>query len=283
MKTCVAHFLVCLNGVSLFFAQQTDSIHPKLPADSVNKTTPHPFFKEFSGGMNFYFQEQPIKTGLDLSAHTYHYFLVTGKKRKPDSLSLTVSGNEQLQTLYRGLDFFVLNRAVIDFQSLKYMANSYFTSLQPSPLTLRLVRSWALGKTMGTELDFSPAGTLRFLFDTRMIPYQQLNNDILLGLSAHLYLLTETIFKRLEFNERNEIIDQGQMSIRPAFGISLANRELRETLFVDRKQKILLSSECRIAFKSDRDPKKNYAFTLRYNLQKVLGPRISFGLLLTSA
>lgn len=280
MKTSVALILVCLNGVSCFFAQQTDSISPKLPADLVPKTTPHPFFKEFSGGMNFYFQEQPLKTGLDLSAHTYHYFLVTGKKRKPDSLSLTVSGNEQVQTLYRGLDFFVLNRAVIDFQSLKYMANSYFTSLQPSPMTLRLIRSFTLGKK---ESGLGPVSMLRFLFDTRIIPYQQLNNNMILGLSAHLYVLSESLFKRLEFNERSEIIDLGQMSIRPALGISVANGELSKSLFADKKQKILLSSECRIAFKSDRDPKKDYTFTLRYNLLKVLGPRISFALLLTSA
>lgn len=250
------------------------------------KPAPHPFFKDFSGGMNFYFQDQPVKTGLDLSAHTYHYFLVTGKKRHADSLLLKKEGNTPLplDLLYRGLDFYVMNRAVLDFQSLKYMANSYVTTLQPSPLTLRLIRSIALGKQKAAEINLSPSSTLKFLFDTRLVPYQQLDNDMILGLSSHLYLLTETFFRRLEFNDRNELIDQGKMSIQPAIGITFANKDLREVLYTaGRKQKILLSSECRIAFKSDRDPKKNYTFTLRYCLQEVLGPRISFGLLLSSA
>lgn len=79
-------------------------------------------FKVFTGGINAVYSNDRANGSLDVGVQTYHFFLVTGTKKKTD----TLSQDSKLQLNYRdfkGFEFFLLNRAALNFDTSRSVAN----------------------------------------------------------------------------------------------------------------------------------------------------------------
>lgn len=241
-------------------------------------------FKAFTGGINAIYNNSQTKESFDLAVQTYHYFLITGRRSKSDSVhNLRVKANKTVKELYNGIHFSLLNRAAIDFDTLKSIANSYITSLQASPITLRINKEFFITEQHDiSPTSYTPVLSLVVLSDGRAIPYGDIENKVSMGVSGHLYLTFSALFKRIEFNSAGKEIDKGTMYFRPSFGIAYGNKEMMRSLSYSRKNEPIFSSQCKLGFYSDQQKVKDFSFLFQYTITKIKGPRIRAGIILRS-
>lgn len=241
-------------------------------------------FQRVAGSANTVHQGNKISGSFDLSVQTYHYFLITGRRTKNDSLHQDLLIKKMpIQEVYRGLHFFVFNRAAIDLDRLKSLANNYITSLQSSPLTLRLKKDFFLTKVKKlSPEEYVPVVALQLFSDARAIPYGNVDNKVEIGLSGHLYLGITSHFKRVEFDTKGDAIDRGNFTINPIIGIALANQGLMKTLTSRSVKDPILTSGCRFRFRSDRDSQNDFSLLLQYTLSEIIGPKLRAGFIWSS-
>jgi hypothetical protein len=240
-------------------------------------------FRMFNGGINALYSDQTTKGGIDLSVQTYHYYLVTGKRDRIDSVALRSGQPINFQDLYRGFEFFLLNRAAIDFDTTGTMASDYISSLQPSPLTLRFVKELFLTKNKSIPASgYTPVLSIKLTGDSRIIPYNYRTEQINIGASGNFFVTLSTQFTRLEFDQLGKEIDRGTMYIQPSFGIGIGNNELLRSVLVNPKDKVVLSSECRLGFRSHTKKVNDCCLMVRYGINELIGPKLRAGLILSS-
>lgn len=149
-------------------------------------------------------------------------------------------------------------------------------------MTLRLVKTRFIDKSrVIINKELTPFHQFKTILDARVIPYQSITQEMLLGFSSHVYFMFENTFKRLEFNDKKQLVDHGTLTLKPAIGLALGNKEMMRNILSNPKQKFLLSSECRVSFNSENDKSKNYTFTIRYNFFEIFGPKMSLGFTLS--
>jgi len=241
-------------------------------------------FKAFAGSVNAIYNDNQAKGSFDLAVHTYHYFLITGRRSKNDSIhQLQVKANKPIKEIYNGIHFSLLNRAAIDFDTLRAIANSYISSLQASPLTLRINKEFFFTKRHDlSPTNYTPVMSLTVLSDGRAIPYGDIANKVTMGVSGHLYLTFSALFKRIEFNSSGKEIDKGTMYFRPSFGMAYGNKEMMKSLSYSRKNEPIFSSQCKLGFYSEKQKVKDFSFLFQYTITNIRGPRIRAGIVLRS-
>jgi len=255
--------------------QRTDSFPLK---DQMNSN----MFKLFTGGVNAVYNGQETKGGIDLSVQTYHYYLVTGKAKGIDT-SLINLKNLSFQDQYKGFEFFLLNRAAINFDTSASIASDYLSSLQASPLTLRFVKEFFLTEQHQiTSTSYSPVFSIRLTGDSRIVPYNLRTGQVNVGTSGNFFLTFSTQFTRLEFDHIGKEIDRGTMYIQPSFGFAVGNSALMQSVMTNPKEKIILASECRLGFKSHRKTINDCCLLVRYGINDFIGPKLRAGLILSS-
>jgi len=241
--------------------------------------------RSFAGSLNALVNENSTGASFDLNLQTYHYFFPL-RERKLDTITVVKSDGKVLygrtKEKYRGIDIYVFNRAAINFDSLKSIANDYITSLQASPLTLRINKQIYLTENKKiTENDYNPVVSLIITGDARAIPYGDVSERIKLGASGHLFLTLSTLIKRIEFGDNGEEIDKGTMYIEPSIGVVFGTENMMSTLYADNKNRALLTSELRIGFKSDNLRIKDWGLLLRYTWEDIVGPKFRAGITFT--
>lgn len=238
-------------------------------------------FKQFTGGVNALYNGTETKGGIDLAVQTYHYYLVTGKA-KIDTSTINKK-NLSFSEQYRGFEFFLLNRAAVNFDTSGTMASDYLSSLQASPLTIRFVKEIFLTKQRNiTSSSYSPVVSIKLTGDSRIVPYNVRTGQINVGTSGNLFVTFSSQFTRLEFNQQGKEIDRGTMYIQPSVGIAIGNSALMKSVMNDPQDKVMLASECRLGFKSHSKTINDCCLLLRYGLNEFLGPKFRAGLILSS-
>lgn len=283
ISTISSFFLTVLcNG--LYYSQVTeltsgDTIHIE------NKTGPdRNFISALTGGLNAIYQTENTHGSIDLSVMTYRFYLITKKRYKNDSIhQLKIDQKSPVKDIYKGFEFLVLNRAAVNFDSIQMIANDYMTSLQSSPMTVRLNKEIFLSQNRSiSHSNYAPVISIQLTGDARAVPYNNKTNSISVGASGHFYFTFSTVFKRFELNSVGKVMDHGTMYFRPSVGIAYGSKELMSSLFYNRSVYPLLSSECRLGFKSDEHKVKDCSLLIRYTLSDVIGPRIRAGVLLSA-
>lgn len=266
------------------FTQLDMNSNQKEDNESNSRNTVHPnMFRLFTGSVNAIYSNNQTKGGMDLSVQTYHYYLVTGKRKNTDSLPQVKNSQSLMQQQYNGFEFFLLNRAALDFDSSNSIANDYITSLQAAPITLRFMKEVFLTKQrMISTTSYAPVVSIKLTGDGRAIPYENTRSQIGMGASGHVYLTFSSQFTRLEFDHVGKEIDRGTMYIQPSFGIALGNSEMMKTVYTDNQNKLLLSSECRLGFKSHAKTVNDCSLLVRYALSDIVGPKLRAGIILSS-
>ena len=241
-------------------------------------------FQQFTGGLNTVMNQNQMNGGFDLAVQTYHYFFITGRRFKNDSIhQLMLKKSKSLRDVYRGFHFFLLNRAAIDLDTLRAIANNYITSLQASPLTFRMRKEVFLTKAHEiTSSSLTPVLSLLFTTDARAIPYGDVSNKVNIGASGHLFCSISARFKRVEFSKTGKEIDKGTMYFRPTFGIAYGSDQLMKSIMPREKLKPILTSGCRLGFRSEKNQMKDFSFLFQYTISQVIGPKLRAGIVLTS-
>lgn len=266
------------------YLQHLDSLNQLKKNDPTSEKAVRPnMFRLFTGSVNALYSGDEAKGGMDLSVQTYHYYLVTGKRPLKDSTQLRTTSQTSLQHQYNGFEFFLLNRAALDFDTSRSLANDYITSLQASPITIRFMKEIFLTQQRSISSNsYSPVVSIQLTGDGRAIPYENIRNQVNVGASGHLYLTFSTQFTRLEFDHIGKEIDRGTMYLQPSIGIAFGNGEMMKSVYVDQKNKPLLSSECRLGFKSHAKTVNDCSLLVRYAISDVVGPKLRAGIILSS-
>lgn len=244
-------------------------------------------FRLLTGGINAVYSDEKARGSIDLSVQTYHYFLVTGKRKDSDTIKMNALkgsvSNFNMKDQFKGFDFFLLNRASIDFDTTGSIANDYITSLQASPLTLRFVKEYFLTKQRSiTSESYSPVISIRLTGDGRAVPYSDQRSQVGVGASGHFFVTFSTQFTRLEFDQKGKEVDRGTMYFQPSIGFAVGNSQLMKSVYEDQINKVLLSSECRLGFKSHSKTVNDCSLLVRYTPSNVLGPKLRAGIILSS-
>mgnify|MGYP006101872987 CR=1 FL=1 len=242
------------------------------------------YFKVLTGGMNALYNDNNASGSFDLAVQTFHYYLITGRRNKNDSIHKSLIGKgKPISKIYNGVHFSMLNRTSIDFDSIRSLANDYITSLRPSPITMRIRKELFLTKQNKiSSLDYSPVLSLIITGDGRAVPYIDRKKKVKMGASAHLYVTFSSVFKRLEFDDNGKQIDQGSLYFKPSFGIAYATHLLRRSVTEDDMKIPLMTTECKIGFNSEKNQINDFAFLFSYTLNEIYGPKFRAGVILTS-
>lgn len=251
-------------------------------AQSPKQQSENNFLSAFAGGVNALYSNNGTKGSIDLSVQTYHYYMITGRRKQNDSLQKRTD-TLSIKDEYRGFEFFLINRAAMDFDSVQTVANNYITSLQGSPVTIRFMKEYFISKNRAiTATSLAPVLSLKLTGDLRAIPYGNSTKQVKFGGSSHLFLTLSSQFTRMEFNQTRELIDLGTMYLLPTIGIAIGNPELMKSVFREREEKFLVSTECRLGFRSERKAVNDLSFLFRYSITDINGPRFRAGLILSA-
>lgn len=263
------------------FAQERDTLAVKKEVPVQKQTD---YFRVFTGGINALYSQQQSKGSVDLGVQSCHYYLVTGRRFKSDSIhSVMVNRNESLSKVYRGFHFYLLNRAAVNLDSIRSMASEYFTSLKASPLTVRLRKEIYLTKQRALSLEnYAPVISLMLIGDGRAVPFVDQASKVQMGVSSHFYLTFSTLFKRLEFDMRGKTIDQGTIYFKPSIGIGYGTKELMKNISPRKPFEPILSTDWRLGFKSERLSIKDFSFLMSYAISDIIGPKFRAGVLLSA-
>jgi|GEM_PF-6335501 len=271
-------FTVTITAFQSSSFSQTDS----LLQQSTQGTFQSNAFKVFTGGINAVYSNDRANGSIDVGVQTYHYFLVTGAKKTIDT-TLQAAESKMNYRDFKGFEFFLLNRAALNFDTSRSVANDYITSLQSSPLTLRFVKELFLTKQHEiNSSSYSPVISIRLIGDSRAIPFQDERSNLNFGASGHFYVTLSSQFTRLEFDKTGKELDRGTMYFQPSFGIGVGSNEMMKTVYEDQRNKPLLSSECRLGFKSTTRAVNDCSFLIRYTLSDIVGPKLRAGIILSS-
>jgi hypothetical protein len=262
--------LLMLCSSTIFYAQRNELSSTNGFANYLSK---------FSGAANAMHNGSKLSGSVDIAIQTFHFFMVTGIRNKVDSLSFNSNSVKQH---YRGFEFFLINRAALDFDSIQNMANNYLTSLQGAPLTLRFMKELFLTKNrIITSDNPRPVVSLQLNTDLRASPYYQRNSPLRIGGSGHLFLTLSSAFTRLEF-ENNQLKDQGTMYFLPTFGVAILENQLAKSIMPNSQHPLIFSAELKMGFQSDKKSINDTAFIIRYSITDVMGPRLYTGIILSS-
>lgn len=277
------------NFYTFLFASLLHSVSGQPLLDSISKTnesipSPSSLFQNFGGSINSLFNNNQASGSFDLSVQTYHYFLVTSRRFKNDSIHRElVEQNKPLQDIYQGVHFYLLNRAAIDFDTLRAIANNYLTSLLASPLTLRIKREVFLTQQHAlSPQSLAPVISLLISADARAIPFGDASQKVNIGGSGHLFITLSALFKRIEFDARGAELDNGIMYLHPTFGIAYGTTELMKSVLTRNPKTPVLTSGCRLGFSSEKNKLKDFSFLMQYTLTDILGPKLRAGIILSS-
>lgn len=271
--------LLCTSMLTSYCFGQKESVR-----NGVKPQRQANYFESISGGMNASYRNDQVFGGFDLSIQTCHYFLITGRRIKSDSLhQLAIQKRMKLIDVYRGLHLFLLNRSSMNLDSIESTALSYITSLRPSPCTFRIQKELFLTKQHAiSRQNMAPVLSLIFTGDARLVPFIPRNEKMEFGASGNLFISFKTLFKRIELNERGKIIDQGTMYFTPSFGFAYGTTDLYKNISTSNSVKPIYSTELRIGFESEKNSLKDFSFLLNYALSDIRGPKLQVGLLLTA-
>lgn len=256
--------------------RDTSTVPPATQASSV--------FQRFAGSINTLFNGNQAFGSFDLSVQSYHYFLVTGRQYHNDSIHKSlIQKKRPFREIYKGIHFFVLNRAAIDFDTLRAIANNYISSLQASPLTFRLRREFFITKEHEiNNKNYSPVISFLLSGDARAIPFGDQNRKVQVGASGHLFMTFSAMFKRIEFSNTGKEIDKGTMYLRPTFGIAYGSHDLMKSVLPRENKLPVMTSGCRVGFTSEQNRMKDFSFIMQYTLSEIIGPKLRAGIILSS-
>ena len=266
---------------SMCFSQKTDTLDYYQSSAPNNITN---YFRTFSGGVNAIYNDKKTKGGVDMAVQTYHYYLITGKRSKTDSIhQLKIEQKTPFGEMYRGVHFFILNRVSIDFDSIQSMAVDYFTSLKPSPLTLRVKKELFLTKQHElSSTNYIPVISILLRGDGRTVPYVNEKSHVKAGGSGHFYVTFSAIFKRLEYDIYGKQIDQGTIYFRPSIGVAYGTQALMKSIQTREKKVPIVSTECQLGFHSEKKSINDFKFLFGYTISEIVGPKIRAGIILSS-
>lgn len=237
-------------------------------------------FQGFSGGMNALYTNEQTVGGIDLSVQTYHYYLITGKRELKANSRLD---SNSIKGKYTGLDFYVLNRTAMNFDSIRSLADEYTTSMQASPLTFRFAREFYLfNSTPSITTALAPLFYFIVSIDGRLVPYGDRQNRVAMGLSSHCYLTLATRFTTVELDEKGREINKGNMYFKPSIGFAIGGNEMMRSFLVADNKSYIVSSECRMGFTSSDKSIGDYGLLVRYCLTDIRGPKLRAGIILSS-
>jgi len=273
-------FSVTITVFQVNLYSQTDTLIISTPVSTFQSNA----FKVFTGGINAVYSNDRANGSIDVGVQTYHYFLVTGSKKRTDTSAQTPNVNTVYNYRdFKGFEFFLLNRAALNFDTSRSIANDYITSLQSSPLTLRFVKELFLTKQHEiTSSSYSPVISIRLIGDSRAIPFQDERNQLNFGASGNFYVTLSSQFTRLEFDKSGKELDRGTMYLQPSFGIAVGSNEMMKSIYLDNTNKLLLSSECRLGFKSKNKAVNDCSLLIRYTISDIIGPKLRAGIILSS-
>lgn len=279
MKNLYA-ILCCVQILGAIGQPTSDSIYHTSKGNSSGSS----LFQNFGGSINSLFNNNQAFGSFDLSVQTYHYYLITGKRYKTDSIhAALISQGKPVQDLYKGVHFYLLNRAAIDFDTLRAIANNYITSLLASPLTLRIKKEFFLTKqhvvnahSMGPVISFLLSG------DARAIPFGDQEQKVNVGGSGHMFLTFSALFKRIEFDAVGNELDNGTMYLHPTIGIAYGTKALMTSVLPRNSKDPILTSGFRMGFCSERNKLKDFSLLMQYTLTDIVGPKLRAGIILSS-
>lgn len=257
----------------------TDDIKATRKTEIAFNKTGNNFFENFAGGINTLFSENGTGVSLDLSSYTVHYLIVL--KQTQQKIRIKQNGNtykDAVQEKYKGIDFYLINRTSINFDSLKTVANDYISSLQASPLTLRFDKVFYLTKTTEqSETNALPVVTFKQTIDGRGIPYNE-NGKISIGASVNAYSTFSVNLKTVQINDDGTVTNKGSIYFEPSVGFAYGTDSMMRTVFTDAHNKLLVTGELRFGFTSDEKEISDWGFILRYSFSDIIGPRFRAGI-----
>ncbi len=281
MKAILLSAITVFASNFYYYSQREDSLYKSQELQKpLNENRADLMFQKFTGGLNSLIQDSRASGSFDLSVQTYHYYLVTARRYKNDSMHYEMQKRETpIHDLYKGFHFYLLNRAAIDFDSLRSIANNYITSLLGSPLTIRIDKELFLTKARKiTASSLTPVLSLVLTGDSRLIPFGNRDSKMNVGASGHLYLSFSALFKRVEFDAVGRELDNGVMYLRPIFGIAYGTKELMQSVIPGDKLRPIITTGCRVGFKSEINKLSDFSFLLNYSLSDIIGPKLRAGI-----
>jgi hypothetical protein len=279
-------FIIIILTTNLKLSAQSNSeLHERVKLNNLLAVgeEDNAFFNSFTGGIGALFNKNQGGASIDLSSLTIKYFIPLGIKN--DSVNVqredgTIIPN-RLRQRYRGVDLYLINRATMNIDSLNSIANDYLTSLQASPITVRLGYEGYLTKNREINVNqILPVVKYRFTGDARAVPYNSNTGDVELGGSGNFYFSLLTQFRGIQI-DGGEIKDQGTFYIEPSIGFAYGSQELMESIFKNGKSKVLFSSELRFGYTSDYHRIKDWGILARYTWEDVTGPNFRIGFNIT--
>ena len=237
------------------------------------------FFK-FSGGLGALLQNGNGSAGsFDLSSTTLDYFIPLGYKL--DSFQLKDQFGSHLYCSrylkYKGVNLQIINRAAINLDSVNVSSNDYISSLEASPLTVRLSHHAPLNnhhKLKGNQ--WLPSLSYRISGDVRAIPFTNVEESVKIGTSAHLFISLLSQFKAVEF-ENNQIKEKGNFYLEPSIGIVRGSEEMM-CYIINNHKNIFMVTELKFGFSSSDAEIQDWGFLIRYTWEDLKGPQFRIGL-----
>lgn len=235
------------------------------------------FFNQLNAGLSYLNNGDSRSGAFEIGLQTIHYMWVLGKKKTNVKVENGQADEvKAIRTNYYFIDFYLLNRASMNTDSIKTIASDFMMSLQPSPLTLRFDLPIRLSKNdVISTKNINPVVILKFGTDVRLTPFSKETN-IEIGTSGHGFATLTFNFAGYRVDDaNNSIADKGYFYFEPSYLVSYGNSELMKSLLVDySKKKVFQSLDVRLGYHSNISTVNDFGLIISYTWVKIIGSNI---------
>lgn len=198
-------------------------------------------------------------SGLSLESGTsiINYFIIL--KRRPDTIDTV--GRYIVTSRYSGINFSIMSRGKIVFDTLNNVFTDYIGSLQASPLTMRLKYQYRLNEKNYLIDTMVPQVSVRASLDGRISPFSKTSTNNVITGTFHFALGISTAFQSVTM-QNDQVVDKGLWYADASFIAVGGDRAALHSLTNDNRG-WLANFDIRLGYKSSTLRSRDFGLLIR--------------------
>lgn len=197
-------------------------------------------------------------SGISLESGTsiINYFIILNERKK-----ILNADSSKATNLYSGVNFSIMSRGKVVFDTLNNVLTDYLGSLQASPLTLRLKYQYRLNEKNYLLDTLLPQLSARVSLDGRISPFSKANTNNVITGTFHFALGFSTIFQSITI-QNNVEVDKGLWYLDASFILVGGDRIALNSLTNDNSG-WLSNLDFRLGYKSNTKRSRDFGMLVR--------------------
>jgi hypothetical protein len=232
-------------------------------------------FSQFSANLGMNFSGDKNSSGTtEIESKTINILIpISGKKDTIEILKEGEKTEEAIRKNYHCFSIQLINRVSAFYDSTKFVANQYVSTLQGSPFTGRLSYQMALMNPKKLDPNgISPKLNTLISGDIRLLPYSGDEKSIDIGFSYNGFFGLQLELKSFLI-ENGKVLDDGIFYLEPTYCATYGKEDMMKSIFSNKEPRALHTLDLRGGYRSNNKLIRDFGILTSYVFSDIDGPK----------